>query len=272
MFKHYYLSFKGRCSRREYWLFGVLPFLLIGLPVSLLAYRAGPYYLLAFALLLIAMLPLVMVQAKRYHDLDMSGWFCLLNLLPLAGKIMLIIVGILPGKPGENRYGPDQEDRTTVVSEPRRINSIWVVVMSLVGIFAYVVFAMSTGFKDFTILGRNEEGWMIWRYINFGSWLSFAIVIYLIRDQKVYVHTLWTCLAVGVLIVMVLVSGYLVSHEALYLYLTGSALAYVYLAGMLSLTIKNMITATVSIFLFVGAQMLVDGIVLAIAGQLKIGM
>ena len=47
-------------------------------------------------------------QIKRCHDRGFSGWWILLELIPLAGFIwMLVSLGILEGQEGPNKYGPD---------------------------------------------------------------------------------------------------------------------------------------------------------------------
>ena len=49
------------------------------------------------------------IAVKRYHDHDSSGWWSVLGLLPILGQLGLLIVllGMLKGKEGDNRFGPD---------------------------------------------------------------------------------------------------------------------------------------------------------------------
>ena len=50
----------------------------------------------------------LIVQIKRFHDLDQSGWLVLLNLIPcVGGFVVLIICGFIEGTRGPNKYGPD---------------------------------------------------------------------------------------------------------------------------------------------------------------------
>lgn len=158
------------------------------------------------------------------------------------------------------------------MSTPRRLNASWILVLLFLGVIAYAVFAAFTGFHEFTLDARNETRWMFWRYILFGFWLLLAITIFLLRNQKIYAHTLWASLAISVLFVALLGTGYLRSHEAPYLYLMGTAVAYVFLAGMLSLTIENKITAIISIIIFIAVQIPIDMVVLAIAAHVNMRM
>ena len=46
------------------------------------------------------------VGAKRYHDMDKSGWRQALGLIPLIGPIWVFIeLGFVRGTPGPNRFG-----------------------------------------------------------------------------------------------------------------------------------------------------------------------
>jgi uncharacterized membrane protein YhaH (DUF805 family) len=48
-----------------------------------------------------------MVAIRRLHDRDMSGWWLLLMLVPVIGSLALLVLYVLPGTPGPNRFGPD---------------------------------------------------------------------------------------------------------------------------------------------------------------------
>jgi len=43
--------------------------------------------------------------------LDKSGFFILLNLIPYIGWLIALIMMMLPGTNGDNRYGPDPSRR-----------------------------------------------------------------------------------------------------------------------------------------------------------------
>lgn len=54
------------------------------------------------------------VQCRRWHDLNMSGWWFLMSLVPLVGPLYVLInVGFTKGTYGRNRFGADP-------LEPRR--------------------------------------------------------------------------------------------------------------------------------------------------------
>ena len=55
---------------------------------------------------------------RRLHDTNRSGWWYLLNLVPVVGLILLFIWTVLtPGTPGTNRFGPSPIDPTAEVAD-----------------------------------------------------------------------------------------------------------------------------------------------------------
>ncbi len=61
-----------------------------------------------YAVLLLFFWMLFAIAVKRYHDHDSSGWWSVLGLVPFFGQLgLLVSLGILKGKEGDNRFGPD---------------------------------------------------------------------------------------------------------------------------------------------------------------------
>ncbi len=107
-----YFEFNGRARRKEYWFFVLFNLLiLIGLSVVEgivgLAGSLGPYGPLTAIYMLAVLLPGLGVSVRRLHDSDKSGWFILIALIPFVGGLILLVLMVLPGTPGENRFGPD---------------------------------------------------------------------------------------------------------------------------------------------------------------------
>lgn len=120
------LSFKGRLNRKAYWLKGAVFMALIQAVLGFLIYlTAWPlFYVFPSALPVYAastfliMLPFFAfsiwasfaISIKRLHDLDLSGWFMLLALIPIVNIWLIIKIGFFRGTKGTNRYGPDLLD------------------------------------------------------------------------------------------------------------------------------------------------------------------
>lgn len=112
----FFFSFRGRISRRMYWLGLVLPFLLTWLtflmllPVDAFVDQelTNPYIAATLILSVAWVWPAIALGAKRCHDRDKSGWFQLVGLIPCVGAFWLLIeLGFVRGTLGPNRFGPD---------------------------------------------------------------------------------------------------------------------------------------------------------------------
>ena len=49
----------------------------------------------------------IMLSIRRLHDLNKSGWFLLLGLVPLVNVIFILYMWLAPGTVGVNQYGAD---------------------------------------------------------------------------------------------------------------------------------------------------------------------
>jgi uncharacterized membrane protein YhaH (DUF805 family) len=136
-------SFRGRLSRKSYWMTIIATMaiivLLLLLALSMLREHRFEFAAFTVVILLILYIPLVWIglaiSAKRLHDRDKSAWWLLVfyllpGILSTAGNemgdvgfILLHIIsfaisvwafvelGCLRGTPGPNRYGPDPLSR-----------------------------------------------------------------------------------------------------------------------------------------------------------------
>ena len=48
----------------------------------------------------------VLITIRRLHDINKSGWMCLLFFIPVVNLIFALYLIFAPGTPGENNYGP----------------------------------------------------------------------------------------------------------------------------------------------------------------------
>ena len=103
------MSLQGRISRREFWLWGVLALLGVALLLQALLGIAGVAPKAAERLVnLVLVWPAIAVSVKRWHDRDKSGWWVLINLVPVIGWLWALVEnGFLRGTPGPNRFGAD---------------------------------------------------------------------------------------------------------------------------------------------------------------------
>jgi uncharacterized membrane protein YhaH (DUF805 family) len=109
-------SFSGRVSRSGYWLMALLT-----LPAAIVAGMINSHFghdpVRTGGPGILVLLPFIWsnlaVVIKRWHDRDKSGWWILINLIPVIGGIWAFVEnGFLKGTDGSNRYGPDPLERT----------------------------------------------------------------------------------------------------------------------------------------------------------------
>lgn len=103
-------SFKGRISRKPFWIFNLIVFT-GGLLLSTFTEVSPDIDKITRPQLMFMIWifwPSLAVQAKRWHDRDKSALWIFINIIPLAGPIWSLVEnGFLPGTGGENRFGPD---------------------------------------------------------------------------------------------------------------------------------------------------------------------
>lgn len=102
-----YADFQGRSPRSEFWwfvLFYLLASLVIGLLGAVSETLAG---IVNFIFWLVLLIPSIAVGVRRLHDIDRTGWWVLIGLVPVLGTLVLIFFFVQRGTPGPNRFGPD---------------------------------------------------------------------------------------------------------------------------------------------------------------------
>ena len=115
-----YAVFSGRSRRKEYWyfvLFNIIVSIVLGWIDALLGTR-GSYAgagLLSGIYGLAVLIPTLAVTVRRLYDIDRSGWWILIGLVPLIGAIVLLVFALLDGTPDTNRYGPNPKGATARV-------------------------------------------------------------------------------------------------------------------------------------------------------------
>ena len=100
-----YAQFSGRASRSEYWWFVLASFLVI-MAAGVFDIAAGSSAVVTILAYLFLIIPGIALSVRRLHDTNRSGWYLLLNLVPLIGSILIFIWSVTPGDKKANDYGP----------------------------------------------------------------------------------------------------------------------------------------------------------------------
>ena len=116
-----FADFSGRASRKEYWSFvGFFIFLsaILGFIDGFTGNfdEASGFGLMSGIFILGSLLPSISVGVRRLHDINKSGWWMLLSLIPFA-NIWILILFLFKGDLGNNRFGQspysfDYQDNT----------------------------------------------------------------------------------------------------------------------------------------------------------------
>lgn len=114
-----WFSPKGRASRSDLWLRTYLAFAGICI-IAIIIDGLLDRELFLSIIQLLAIWVYVIVQIKRCHDRDRSGWFIVLYLIPLVNLWPLIEICFLKGTAGANRFGEDPLAYTVLDNDPNR--------------------------------------------------------------------------------------------------------------------------------------------------------
>ncbi|WP_160108071.1 DUF805 domain-containing protein [Pseudomonas izuensis] len=83
----------------------------------------------AFFLFLAFVIVSALFSVQRLHDIGWSGWLWLLNFVPFVGSFFPLVIMVMPGNAGANRYGPPPPPNSTAV---KVLCSLWIVFIGLV--------------------------------------------------------------------------------------------------------------------------------------------
>jgi uncharacterized membrane protein YhaH (DUF805 family) len=100
-----YFNVNGRARRTEYWMYFLVYFgvmVVAGILDSIIGLG-----LLGGLAALVHLIPSITVGVRRLHDIDRSGWWLLIALVPLVGWIIAIYWAVKEGDTQDNQYGPN---------------------------------------------------------------------------------------------------------------------------------------------------------------------
>lgn len=105
-----YFNITGRASRSEYWWWVLFVFILnfvIGVLLGIFGASGSVVQTISWIIGLVFFLPGLGVAVRRLHDIDKSGWWLFIGLIPVVGAILLIIWFCKPSESGVNQYGEE---------------------------------------------------------------------------------------------------------------------------------------------------------------------
>ena len=90
-----YSTFEGRARRKEYWFFALCNFLAV-VALTVVDMAIGTFNeqaeigLFGGVYLLAVLVPSIAVTVRRLHDTNRSGWWFLINFIPVIGSIVIM--------------------------------------------------------------------------------------------------------------------------------------------------------------------------------------
>lgn len=107
-----YANFEGRARRKEYWMFGLINFLIFFVLcfLSLIPYLGIIFSILWGIFMLGIMVPSVAVAIRRMHDVGKSGWYMFI-------PIYSFILACTEGEHRTNEYGADPKNQLEELDE-----------------------------------------------------------------------------------------------------------------------------------------------------------
>jgi len=130
-----YMVFNGRASRSEYWYF-MLFYQIITIVLSiinqLIIQTENSTLIIISSLIVLAyilgfLLPALGVTIRRLHDINKSGWWMLVSIIPIIGFLILIYFLVQKGTDGENQYGKNpiiNDDKEDIPSQEQQSQTI----------------------------------------------------------------------------------------------------------------------------------------------------
>ena len=97
-----YADFQGRSRRSEYW-WASLSLAVIGAIVGAILGN------LSFIWSLAVLVPGIAITVRRLHDIGKSGWWYLINLIPLVGQI-IVLIWFCKDSTEDNQWGPNPKN------------------------------------------------------------------------------------------------------------------------------------------------------------------
>lgn len=104
-------NFSGRARRKEYWMF-FLFYMILAMVFSFVDIVLGLPAIFLNIFIIVMLVPTIAICVRRLHDTGRSGWWYLINFVPVIGFIVWLVFTVQAGETQDNRFGPDPKAAT----------------------------------------------------------------------------------------------------------------------------------------------------------------
>lgn len=163
-----YATFSGRATRSEYWYFvliySITYTILMGIDFAIGTFSKqlmenGSFLgFLSTAYSLVLFLPSLAVTVRRLHDINKSGWWVLLILVPIIGFIFLVVY-LCTNSKEDNKYGvslknsENEENKNSSTKKVFIISAVFVLFLVILGAFI----GLKEKFNDFSFIKAENK-------------------------------------------------------------------------------------------------------------------
>ena len=112
-------------------------------PTQAMAFYTSGVGLVAIAIMLVAFVFTIIFFIRRLHDINMSGWWSLLSIIPLVNLIFGIFVLVKKGTEGTNNFAPQRA--TPTWEKIVGIIALIIIVLYVLVIIGAIVTAIMSG-------------------------------------------------------------------------------------------------------------------------------
>lgn len=99
-----YTNFKDRTTVKDYW-YVVLMNIIISIVLGIIINAIPSLSFVSTLYSLATLIPGLAIAVRRLHDINKSGWYYLMGLIPIAGFIILIVYFCKASVTENNNYG-----------------------------------------------------------------------------------------------------------------------------------------------------------------------
>lgn len=98
-------TFKGRASRFEYWNFFLVTAILFITALTIEIKAETTMHIISIPICIATAIQGLAVTVRRFHDINRSGWWYFISIVPIIGAIIFLIFTLTPGNDNPNQYG-----------------------------------------------------------------------------------------------------------------------------------------------------------------------
>jgi uncharacterized membrane protein YhaH (DUF805 family) len=152
--KWFLFSFKGRVNRAPFLMFHlllttyyfILEILFKGIEIQIKE-------ITLLAMLSIFIWPSLAKQAKRWHDINKSTWYLLINLIPLGSMVALFVNAVIASDIGPNRFGNDPLEGKPRIFTNRNLTPKEIKILITIGI---ILMFFLFGYSFYILFTQNN--------------------------------------------------------------------------------------------------------------------